>query len=247
MSNKQIENETIVLAQTLTAETTADAPPQEKPVKPYVPQSLLAAETIVMVRQHITNVQTHTELAALMAERGFGPDELAEGLALQNAAAAAYDRRQQAIGAQQTATAALAVERDAVKFAYREFRAVAGLVLTTPAAHAALGLNVRVPQDTEKMMALARSAYTAALERAEYDSSLEDVKYPPERLQLLLAQVDALYGPISAAEHAKTEALRITRERNAAVDAMEEWHRRFKTVARFAVRGRPDLKPLVGL
>ncbi len=247
MSDKQIENETIVLAQTLTAETADAVPPQEKPAKPYVPQSLLTAETIVLVRSHITNVQTNTELAALMAERGFGPDKLAQGLALQNAAAAAYDRRQQAIGAQQTATAALALERDAVKTAYREFRAVAGLVLNTPAARAALGLNARVPMDTEKMMALARSAYTAALETPEYDSLLENAGYSPERLQLLLAQVDALYAPLAAAELAKTEARRAVQERDVAVKSMMKWHRHFKTVARFAVHGRPDLKPLVGL
>ena len=241
------ENETTVIAAATLTEITAPAVPKRRFAQPRALQSRTAAEDIVRVREHITNVQTNAALAACLADRGIGAAELAEGLARQENAAVAFDRRQQAIGEAMTATAALALASDEFTAAYVEFRTIARLALKTPAARTALGLPGRLPQDTREWMAHAHAAYTAALEMPEYLDALQTVNYPAERLTALLARLDALYDVLSIATRAKSEALRATQERNRAIAEMQAWYLHFKTIARFATRGRPDLKPLVGL
>ena len=247
-----MENESNVLTLTAVSEQPNGGPetetkPKREFAQPRANQSREMAERLVQVRTNITNVQADEELAAVLAARGMDAAQLARGLELQAAAATAYDLRQQAMGAQQAATGALEMAVTEAVTAYTEFRAMARLALKTSAARTALGLNSEIPLDTEQFMSQARAGYAAALENAEYLEALTAYGYAVERIRGLLTQIEMLYAPLAAANQAKSGALRATQVRNEAFAAMDDWYVRFKTIARFAMRGRPDLKARLGL
>ena len=247
-----MENESNVLTLTAVSEQPNGGPetetkPKREFAQPRANQSREMAERLVQLRTNITNVQADEELAAVLAARGMDAVQLARGLELQAAAATAYDLRQQAMGAQQAATGAFEMANSQAETEYAEYRTMARLALKAPAARVALGLNGDIPQDTEQFMSHARASYTAALENAEYLDALSVYNYSVERVRGLLTQIEMLYAPLAAANQAKSEALRATQVRNEAFAAMDDWYVRFKTIARFAMRGRPDLKARLGL
>jgi hypothetical protein len=205
------------------------------------------ADRIAAVRQMLTLAQSDQELAALLAGRGYDAARLAEGLALQDAAQAAFTGRQRAAAEQTAATAALVAADAAARRAYNDFRITARAVFPAPAASQALGLAGAASEDLQKFLTAARTSYDVALNTAAYLTELARFGYAQAALEAARGLLDALAAADAAQEAAKAAALQATRQRDAAVADLDAWLRRFRTVAKIAVRGRPDLGVRLGL
>jgi hypothetical protein len=205
------------------------------------------ANRIAAARQMLTLAQSDSELAALLAGRGYDAARLAEGLALQNAAQIAFTGRQRAVADQTAATAALAAADAAARRAYNDFRITARAIFPAPAASQALGLAGAASDDLQKFLTAARASYDVALHTAAYLTELARFGYPQATLQAARSLLDDLAAADAAQEGAKATAMQATRLRDEAVAALDAWLRRFRTVAKIATRGRPDLAQKLGL
>jgi hypothetical protein len=205
------------------------------------------ADRIAAAHQTLLLVQSDSELAALLAGRGYDAARLAEGQALQVAAQAAFTGRQRAAADQTAATAARVAADATARRAYNDFRATARAIFPEPAASQALGLAGAASDDLQKFLTAARTSYDVALNTAAYLTELARFGYPQATLQAACGLLDDLAAADAAQEAAKAAAMQATRQRDAAAAALDAWLRRFRTVAKIATRGRPDLGLKLGL
>jgi hypothetical protein len=205
------------------------------------------ANRIAAACQMLTLAQSDSELATLLAGRGYDAARLAEGQALQSAAQAAFTGRQRAAADQTAATAALVAADAAARRAYNDFRVTARAIFPEPAASQALGLAGAASDDLHKFLTAARASYDVALNTAAYLTELARFGYPQTTLQAARGLLDDLAAADTSQETAKAAAMQATRQRDEAVAALAAWLRRFRTVAKIATRGRPDLGLKLGL
>jgi hypothetical protein len=205
------------------------------------------ADRIAAAHQTLLLVQSDSELAALLAGRGYDAARLAEGQALQVAAQAAFTGRQRAAADQTAATAALVAADAAARRAYNDFRVTARVVFPEPAASQALGLAGAAADDRQKFITAARASYDVALNTAAYLAELARFGYAQAALETARGLLDALTAADAAQEAAKAAAMQATRQRDAAAAALDAWLRRFRTVAKIAARGRPGLALKLGV
>jgi len=205
------------------------------------------ADRIASAGQTLLLAQSDSELAALLAGRGYDAARLAEGQALQSAAQAAFTGRQRAAAEQTAATAALVAAGVAARRAYSDFRITARAVFPAPAANLALGLAGAASEDLQKFLTAARTSYDVALNTAAYLTELARFGYAQAALETARGLLDALAAADAAQEGAKAAALQATRQRDEAAAALDAWLRRFHAIAKIAARGRPDLALKLGL
>ena len=98
-----------------------------------------------------------------------------------------------------------------------------------------------MPREIEPFLAQAQATYTTALETPEYLSALAAHGYPASELEANLAQLQTLVSAISALGAASAAAKLATAQRENAVNDLETWLRRFRAVARYALRDQPEL------
>jgi hypothetical protein len=71
--------------------------------------------------------------------------------------------------------------------------------------------------------------------------------YGPANLAAARGRLDDLAAAETAQETAKAAAVQATRQRDETAAALDAWLRQFRTVARIAARGRPDLAQRLGV
>ena len=205
------------------------------------------ADDITAARQTITTVQSDAELSAFLAPRGYDNDKLAEGLVLQQAAQDAFNGRQQAMGTQKQATAALTGAEAAARHAYGDFRDTARAIFKDSGTRNGLGLTGIVSKDTQKFITAARASYEVALNTPTYQSELTKYGYPATTIQSARALLDAFLAADNAQEQAIGAAQRATQQRDEAAATLAAWISQFRAIAKVATRGRADLVQKLGL
>ncbi len=118
-------------------------------------------------------------------------------------------------------------------------------VAACQAVPGARAVNSKPSYDTQKFIAAACAAYAAAL-NPPYCSALSDYGFSAEVIAAALASVDGYASAQQSFEAASLAAIKATQERNAAVKALDEWMRRFRSFARVALRGRKELAAKFG-
>jgi hypothetical protein len=210
-------------------------------------QDQAMADRIAAAQQMLALAQSDSELAALLAARGYDAGRLAAGMARQSAAQTAFTDRQSASAGQTQATAALTAAAAAARRAYNDFRATARVIFKEPAVSQALGLAGAAPDDLQKFITAARASYDVALTTPAYLTELARFGYGQASLEAARGLLDGLVIAETAQETAKAAAVQATRQRDEAVAALDAWLRQFRTVAKIATRGRPDLAQRLGL
>jgi hypothetical protein len=187
------------------------------------------------------------ELSALLSTKGYDAVKIAEGFSLLQAAYSAFIARQQALGAQKQATAKVREAEKAARLAYKDFRDTARSIFRDTSARTALGVNDAMPKEVETFMTIAGTSYAAALADPQYLAELARYGFPQTAIESARTVLLALAAANDAQELAKATATNATRQRDAAISALEQWLLQFKGIARVATRSRPDLACKLGL
>ena len=198
-------------------------------------------------RLAISNAQNVPEIAEPIALFGFdaamiqvGADLLAQGEALQAAQVQKYSE-------QYIATRTRDKARYAVDKSYSVHRQLVRLALKSePETQKALLVHERKKRTLSGGMAQVKVFYTNLLANESVKAALVKYKITEEKLieaQAAVAQVEALEA---AQKQVRSEALQATKERDAALDALDKWLAELRQVARIALAHNPQLLQALG-
>lgn len=190
----------------------------------------------------LTNAQEHADIAAALDAYGYDAATLAEGQALLDTARGLYDAQIREYGEQHAATQAFVDASEAADKDYGDHRRLAKLAFKSDAQRKTdLHLNERKPQAFNPWYEQARHFYTAILADTEAQTELARYKITPEDLSAAQAQVEQVSTLKNTQEQEKSEAQDATQERNASIEALDEWLGDFRVVARIALEDSPQL------
>lgn len=190
----------------------------------------------------LANAQGQPEIAAALEAFGYDATVLQEGQALLDTARSLYDAQIKEYGEQYAATQAFETACLQADKAYTAHRRLASIAFKADVQRRAdLHLNDRKPNAYAPWYEQARHFYTALLADTEAQTQLAKFKVTPEALQATLAQVEQTSTLKSAQEKEKGEAQNKTKQRDAAIAALEDWLADFKVVARVALQDTPQL------
>ncbi len=199
----------------------------------------------------LEETRVSTDLCEVLNRYGFDDEELSIGMALQGAAMRAYSANHAGSPPDRSAVelkAKVAEARDE----FDEFRLVARAVFLPMADRANLRVMGDVPDDLQRFINMAHTAYTTAAQEP-YAEKLAKRGYPADRLKSLEEFLDALAW-LDAAHEAASEATDPgstdpggKEERDAAYNELKAFMKEIKGVARAAFRKDPETLAKLGL
>lgn len=196
----------------------------------------------------LSNAREQMEIAAALDAFGYDAIALQEGQVLFDAASSLHDAQIKEYGEQHAATQAFKDACDQADKAYAAHRRLAKIAFKSDAQRQTdLHLNDRKPQVYNPWYEQARHFYTALLADTEAQTQIARYKVTLEALQAAQAQVAQTMTLKNAQEKEKGEAQEATQQRNAAIEAPDEWLADFKVVARIALEDSPQLLEALNL
>ena len=196
----------------------------------------------------LTNAREHPEIAAALDAFGYDAATLQAGQALLDTARDLYDAQIKEYGEQHAATQAFLDASGRADKAYAAHRRLAKIAFKGDAQRQTdLHLNDRKPRPFNSWYQQARHFYTALLADTEAQTQLARYKVTLEALQTALSDVEQAFTLKSSQEQEKGEAQEATQQRDAAIDALDEWLSDFKVVARIALEDTPQLLEALNL
>ena len=149
---------------------------------------------------------------------------------------------------QYQATAALNEAKTAGDKHYGLHRRLAKLALRDdPEAQKALLLHERKKQALDPWLGQAGVFYKNALNNEAILAALAQYNITPEKLTEGQTAVNAVATLNAAQEKGKSEAQKATKQRDAALDALEDWYIEFRVLARIALEDDAQLLEALGL
>jgi hypothetical protein len=190
----------------------------------------------------LTNAQEHADIAAALEAYGYDAATLAEGQALLDTARDLYDAQIREYGEQHAATQAFVDASEAADKVYGDHRRLAKLAFKSDAQRQTdLHLNEHKPRAFNPWYQQARHFYTALLADSEAQTALARFNVTADDLSAAQAQVEGVASLNNAQEQEKGEAQAATQERDAAIEALDDWLADFRVVARIALEDDPQL------
>ena len=222
------------------AMSSAESAMSKKTRKTPAQQDTELANFIAQSRVTIATIVNTPEILALLKPRGYDAAKLNSGLGLQDTAQDSFTGRQTAIGEESTANQSVDTARTAAREAYLDFRETVRAAFRGLSEREALGVVGTAPQDTEKLLTLARSGYTAA-GQAPYSASLSTLGYDAAGLSAAKATLTTLSNARTAQETRRTAAIAATTARNDDAKALREWMQALHRITKVALRKHPEL------
>lgn len=196
----------------------------------------------------LTNAREQPEIAALLENYGYGAIEIQEGQTLLNTARSLYDAQIQEYGEQHAATQAFAEATKRADKVYSAHRKLAKIAFKNDTQRQTdLKLNDRKPNAYAAWYEQARHFYETLLSDTEAQAELSKYNISGDALQAAQEQVEQTRDLKSEQEKERGEAQEATKQRDAALEALEEWLSDFKVVARIALQDAPQLLEALGL
>jgi hypothetical protein len=190
----------------------------------------------------LTNAQEHADIAAALEAYGYDAATLAEGQALLDTARDLYDAQIREYGEQHAATQAFVDASEAADKVYGDHRRLAKLAFKNDAQRQTdLHLNQHKPRAFNPWYQQARHFYTALLADSDAQTALARFNVTADDLSAAQAQVEGVASLNNAQEQEKGEAQAATQERDAAIEALDDWLADFRVVARIALEDDPQL------
>jgi len=184
----------------------------------------------------IANTINTPEILAAVEAFGYDADVMKQGQALLDKARALSDAQQREYGEQYAATAAMNEAMAKADRIYSDHRQLAGLAFRgNTGQQAEIGLNQIKKRSFSGWRTQAERFYANLLAKPDMMAAMDRFRVTQEKLQeaqALIKQVESL-GEIKQRETG--EAQTATKERDAAIDALDVWLSEFKTVARIAL------------
>jgi hypothetical protein len=190
----------------------------------------------------LTNAQEHADIAAALDVYGYDAATLAEGQALLDTARGLYDAQIREYGEQHAATQAFVDASEAADKVYGDHRRLSKLAFKNDAQRQTdLHLDEHKPRAFSSWYQQARHFYTALLADSEAQTALARFNVTADDLSAAQAQVEGVASLNNAQEQEKGEAQAATQERDAAIEALDDWLADFRVVARIALEDDPQL------
>jgi hypothetical protein len=200
------------------------------------------ATQIAFARKVITNGQKVPEIKAAMAEYGYTTAKYTAAKNLLATVEEGLSDRSIERGGQKVAT----VEEGAAKReAYAAYQTVAQLAKRelTPAERAELGLPARQPRTTAGFI---QTGYTVFDNLAKTEALVE-YGYTAEKIAAERAKIEAYEQADQAQAEAKGTKEQGTQEQEAALVELNKWVGTYTTVAKSALRNKPQLLEKLGI
>lgn len=211
------------------------------PVRQMAQQNRRIANANFSAFQLIETAMKNSEIAALLAARGYNQAKFDEGMALYRTAEATFNTRQQAIADQQEATGILNALEAKLRGQFRDFRAVGRALFKSDADRTALVLSGHLPRDRQQLLANAQAAFKAAKhDRYQADLALYG-GFSAEVLDAAVAEVEELARMDNLQNRAIGKAVLATEERDRAAANLNDWIVRFRALARLALKGKTEM------
>jgi hypothetical protein len=202
-------------------------------------QDVRINETINGTRTMIGDIRKDEDIAAILAEHGYGEERLDDGLARSEHCRSTFHDRSAAITAQQRASSRLFGLEETARRMYADFRLTARGLFPEEEVQAELGLIDRVPKDRTKLLGIARLSVDAA-RREPYAARFAEFGYDTAMLESLEAALDALDDADNTQNTAIIAAIEATKIRDKAYAKLTEWLQQFRKVATAALRSDPE-------
>lgn len=192
----------------------------------------------------ISNSLSDPEIQELVAAFGYTAGKLNAAKDLYDAALAATNLQKSKSGAQQESTCLLAEVEAAARDAYQALAKVARAVFIKDKAQLTrLGLTGRQPQNMAGFLAAAHTLF----DNASHLPVLAEYGYNADKLQAEHGRISALDQANQQQEAAKGAAQQATRDRDAALQALNDWVSQYRKIARVALRHKKQLLEKIGL
>jgi hypothetical protein len=200
------------------------------------------AQSLNNAQLAIANSMADVEIKAAVAEFGYTPARLREGLALYEAALAAVNAQKSARGDQKISTAELQAAYLTARSAYQAAAKVARATLDDGGL-ATLGLIGTTPRD---VAGLTQAGYTL-FDNAARSGLLADFGYTPARLAAERTKLEALETAQQVQLRAIGSAQQATQDRDAALADLNGWVAQYLKIARVALADRKSLLEKLGV
>lgn len=196
----------------------------------------------------ITNVRASAELQAALAAFGYTPERIAQAEQLRDAARAHYQQKIAAYGGLRSAADALNDTEKQAQTVYKRHVKIARVALEDDRG-ALQALQVLGPRKTTLAgwLAQAQQFYCVALNDSAIQTKLADFSLTRTILQQGADQIEAVATRHASSLQQRSTAQNATSTRNSSLAELSTWMRDFKTVARVALRGRPQLLEQIGV
>jgi hypothetical protein len=208
---------------------------------------LTEAEVLERDRIALENVESQSEIAAIMAELGYDSEKITEGKGILTDTRTAFDSNK--------------TEDDETSAAYAAFKSLSGQVADAYSIHRKkakvvfrkdsltldkLGINGSIPQAYVKWLEVVKKFYSVSNADSDIQASLS-------RLRISIDDLNAGGTQISDLEAARAEYLRekgesqdATKAKDAAFDILDDWMSEFYAVAKIALEDNPQLLEALG-
>ena len=193
------------------------------------------------------------EIAQKLLGHGYPAPAIQEGIGLQAAALKAFNDQLPGIGGSLSQTALRQAAIADAREDYTEFRGIARAAFTAQGDRVSLGLTGDVPDDFANFVTAAETSYAAG-KQAPHTEKLTLRGYSAARLDTLTTALEKLTEPdLGADEPAPVPApepeddLSDYQVVQTTYQALKDWMKEFKGIARVTLRKRPDLLRELGL
>ncbi len=211
----------------------------------YVRLSIV--ERLSVAKQQLSQAKSHGELATLIAKRSYTPEKIADGELLLADAATKHDRQFREYGEQFDLTDTHNRKLNELRDSFVELRDISKVVfkgdrlvvktmlLDQPIARTQNALSEQVRSTIGNM--LKTDSILERLAPYGFDEPTLD------GMQKLLGTIETFR---TQRDKEVVDAQDATRARDEAMEKLDEWMVDFQTIARIAVRQRPELMELLG-
>ena len=196
----------------------------------------------------LNTVRLSPGISERLADYGFDDEELAMGMALQEAAWNAYQERHDELPSESAIALAELTERmNRARDDFAEYRGVVRAAFPGLSDRINLRVTGDTPDDLQRFMNHVYSGYVLASEEP-YTAKLSKRGFPPERLAGLLQDLDSLATLDVAHEIASSDAQQDTASAaDETYNALKEYMKEVKGVIRTVFRKQPDVLQQLGL
>jgi hypothetical protein len=196
----------------------------------------------------ITNVRASADIQAALATYGYTSERIHQGEQLRDIAKARYQHKITAYGGLRAAADALtSAERQAHATYIRHIKIARVALEGNRGALLALHLVGRRKYTLAGWLMQAQQFYAAALADATIQRKLAEFGLTGIMLKDGMRQIEAVAACYAASRQQRGTAQNATSTRNAALTDLEVWMRDLKTIARVALKDRPQLLEQIGV
>ncbi|RQW04465.1 hypothetical protein EH223_07250 [candidate division KSB1 bacterium] len=196
----------------------------------------------------IDNALSDADIRAALLPYGYDETRLQQGKALYDSTMALQRTQEVEYSEQYAATAEFKKLFGTADVAYMDAVKIARIALRdNTAGWQALELNGKRKESLAGWLRQAQQFFVNALGNADVVTAMSHFGFDQVKLQAAFDQVNAVAAANAAQQKEKGEAQQATKQRDAALDDLEQWLADFKVVAMIALRDHPQWIEKLGL